>query len=547
MTMTRVDRLQAARDALVAGHWSDACSRFQALDAEQPLGSPDLERLAEAHYLVGREPDSVDTWTRAFHDAREQHDLARAARCGFWVGFVLLNRGDLPGGNGWIARVQRVLDGGDTGAAEIGYLRYLVGLHTIFTGDTDAALAAFQEAARVGTHCTDRDLETLARLGQGRAFIRLGRLEKGVACLDEAIVAVATGEVSPIVVGDGYCTAIEGCQELFDLRRAQRWTEDLRRWCQAHPDLVAFRGQCLLHHAEVLQQRGAWPDAMSEVDRALAHHARPASQLAAGAAHYQQGELHRLRGNVEQAEAAFEQARRRGRQPQPGLALLRLATGQVAHAVAAIRRALAEADDRTTRSGLLPAAVEVLVAAGDLEEAMEAFQELEATATGYHSQVLDAATAQSRGMIRLAQGEPGTALPPLRLALETWHALDAPYQAARTHVLIGQASHALGDEEGARAEWEAARETLTALGARPDLARLDGLQRGHTHRDTHGLSERQLEVLRHVASGRTNRQIAEALVISHRTVERHVSDIFTRLRVSSRAAATAYAYEHDLL
>ncbi|HUG84274.1 MAG TPA: LuxR C-terminal-related transcriptional regulator [Euzebya sp.] len=405
----------------------------------------------------------------------------------------------------------------------------------------------FEEAAQVGVRFGDRDLETLARLGEGRALIRLGRLEDGVACLDEAIVGISSGEISPVVVGDSYCTAIEGCQELFDLGRAQRWTEDLSRWCEEHPDLVAFRGQCQLHRAEVLTLRGSWPDALSEVDRALEHHARPAGQLAVGAAHYQQGELHRLRGEVEQAKVAYEEVRRCGRQPQPGLALLRLAEGQVAKADAAIRSALAEADEPTTRSRLLPAAVEVLVAAGDLDGAVEACDELEATAANFRSRMLAAVTAHSRAMILVAADEPKDALPLLRQALEEWHALDVPYQAARVHVLVGQASRALGDEEGARSEWAAAHETFADLGAQPGLEQVDALLTEAADRDTHGLSARQLEVLKHVAAGQSNREIADALVISHRTVERHLSDIFTKLDVPSRAAATAYAYEHDLV
>ncbi|MBW3579244.1 MAG: LuxR C-terminal-related transcriptional regulator [Actinobacteria bacterium] len=443
--------------------------------------------------------------------------------------------------------MQRVLADVDVDVVEAGYVQYLVGLRTIFEGDAGDACALFEAAAQVGVRFGDRDLETLARLGQGRALIRLGRLRGGVACLDEAIVGISTGEISPVVVGDSYCTAIEGCQELFDLHRAQRWTEDLSHWCEEHPDLVAFRGQCQLHRAEVLTLRGSWPDALSEVDRAIEHQARPTGQLAVGAAYYQQGELHRLRGELEQAEVAYEQARRRGRQPQPGPALLRLAEGQAATAEAAIRRALAEADDPTTRSRLLPAAVEVLVAAGELDGAVEACDELEATAASFRSRLLDAAAAHARGMVRVAADEPEGALPLLRQALEEWHALDVPYEAARVHVLVGRASRALGDEEDARSEWRAAREIFADLGAQPDLQRLDRLIAEDADRDTHGLSARQLEVLQHVAAGRSNREIADALVISHRTVERHVSDIFTKLDVSSRAAATAYAYEHGLV
>lgn len=547
MTVGRADRLREARNLFATRRWSHASAHFETADDEQPLDGHDLVRLATAQYLVGRELESVETWSRAFDVAREHGEPAPAARAGFWVGFVLLNRGDLPGGNGWVSRVQRVLADVQPNAVETGYVQYLVALRTILEGDAEAACALFEDAAQVGVRSGDRDLETLARLGQGRALIRLGRSEEGVACLDEAIVGISSGEISPVVVGDSYCTAIEGCQELFDLHRVQRWTQDLSRWCDEHPDLVAFRGQCQLHHAEVLTLRGAWPDALFEVDRALEHHARPASQLAIGAAYYQQGELHRLRGESEQAEVAYEEARRRGGQPQPGLALLRLAEGEAVKAAAAIRRALAEADHPTARSRLLPAAVQVLVAAGDIDGATAACDELDATAMAFRSRMLAAVAAHARGAVLVAANEPEAALPLLRQALEELHALDVPYQAAQAHVVVGRASHTLGDEEGARSEWAAARRTFAALGALPDLEEVDAMLAEEGDRDTHGLSARQLEVLKYLAAGRSNREIADALVISHRTVERHVSDIFTKLDVTSRAAATAYAYEHDLV
>jgi tetratricopeptide (TPR) repeat protein len=475
MTLARADRLREARSLFTACQWSDACVQFEAADDDEALGGRDLARLAAGQYLVGRELESADTWSRAFEVARDDGELAWAARCGFWVGLVFLNRGDLPGGNGWIARVQRVLREVEADVVEAGYVQYLVALRTIFEGDSEAAGVLFEDAAHVGVRFGDRDLETLARLGEGRALIRLGRSEDGVACLDEAIVGISSGEISPVVVGDSYCTAIEGCQELFDLHRTQRWTEELSRWCEQHPDLVAFRGQCQLHRAEVLTLRGSWPDALSQVDRALEHLARPAGHLAVGAAHYQQGELHRLRGEVEQAEAAYEEARRRGRLPQPGLALLRLAQGRVDKAEAAIRRALAEAGEPATRSRLLPAAVEVLVVAGDLEGAAEACDELEATAASFRSRMLAAVAANSRATILVAADDPRGALPLLRRALEEWHAFDLPYQAARVHVLVGRTSCALGDEEGARSEWAAAHETFADLGAQPDLEQVEAL------------------------------------------------------------------------
>lgn len=526
--------------------WRDAGDQLTEADREVPLGLEDLERLAVARYLVADDDASTAAWVRAHHAAREQGDLARAVRCAFWVAFVLLNRGDLAGGSGWTARGQRLLDDLDDDLVERGYLRYLKALRHIFEGGEEAARSAFQQAVQVADRFGDADLETLARLGLGRVLIRLGQDVAGVACLDEAMVAVTGAEVSPIVVGDAYCTAIEGCQEVFDLSRAQRWTTELARWCERQPSLVAFRGQCLVHRSELLQLRGAWPDALSEAHQARRRLSRPSGQLAIGAAHYQQGELHRLRGEFDAAEDAYRRARECGREPQPGLAQLRVSQGRVEAAVAAIRRTLAETDDRAGRSRVLPVAVEILLTAGDLDPARAACRELEEHAARHHSRMLDAVTAQTRGAVDLAGGDPVAAIGSLRQALELWQRLQAPYEVARVRVLLGQACRELDDDETARSEWATARRTLADLGAGPDLAQVDRLSSRLGSR-TDGLSPRELEVLRAIAAGRSNRAIAAELVISHRTVERHASNIFTKLGVSSRTEATAYAIRHGLV
>lgn len=547
MTLDRA--LHRGRASFAAEAWIDACDLLVSADREVPLELEDLERLAVARYLMGNDGASTEAWGRAYRAARERRDAPRAVRCAFWAAFVLLNRGDLPAGSGWVARGQRLLDRADgpDEVVEQGYLRYLVALRSVFEGDAQAAQTGFEEAARIGVRYGDADLETLARLGLGRVLIRLGQLTQGVACLDEAMVAVTGEEVSPIVVGDSYCSAIEGCQELFDLARAQRWTEGLGRWCDRHPSLVAFRGQCLIHRSEILQLRGAWPEALSEAQQAHRRLSRPAGQVAIGAAYYQQGEMHRLRGEFGAAETAYQQARKHGREPQPGLAQLRLAGGRLDAAVAAIRRTLAETGDRVDRTRLLPASVEILLAVGDTDAAREACLELEALAAEYNSRMLDAVTAQTRGAVDLADGDPAAALASLRRALEWWQQLEAPYEGARVRVLLGQACLSLGDEESAASEWATAREVLADLGASADLARVERLAGDHGRPHRGGLTERELEVLRGIAAGQSNRAIAAELVISHRTVERHVSNIFTKLDVSSRSQATAYAFRHGLV
>lgn len=545
--MTPSEALERARASFAADMWADACDRFSAVDRKAPLGLEDFERLAVARYLVGMDEDSTEAWGRAYHLARDLGDPYRAARCAFWAAFVQLNRGDLPGGSGWVARCQRLLEDVIDDVVERGYLRYLVGLRAIFDGDEEVARSGFEAAARRAARFADADLETMARLGQGRVLIRLGHLHQGISCIDEAMVAVTAGEVSPIVVGDSYCSAIEACQELFDLGRAQRWTEGLGRWCDEHPGLVAFRGQCLVHRSEILQLRGAWPDALLEAQQAHRRLSRPAGQVAIGAAYYQQGELHRLRGEFDAAEAAYRQAREHGKEPQPGLAQLRLARGRPEVAAATIRRLLAETRDRLDRSRILPASVEILLAVDDTDAARAACRELEELATGHNSRMLDAVTAQTRGAVDLAASDPAAALGSLRRALELWQQLDAPYESARVRVLLGQACRDLGDDETATSEWATAQDILADLGATPDLGRVDRLAQEHAGPRTDRLTAREHDVLRGIAAGRSNRAIADELVISHRTVERHVSNIFTKLGVSSRSEATAYAFQHGLV
>jgi len=339
---------------------------------------------------------------------------------------------------------------------------------------------------------------------------------------------------------------LEGCQELFDLRRARQWTAVLTSWCATQPDLVPYRGQCLLHRAELLALHGAWPDAMEETRAAYARFLRPTGHPAAGAAAYQLAELHRLRGETTEAEEAYRLASRWGREPQPGLALLRLAQGQPATAQAAIHRALDEAGDLPGRARLLPAAAEIALAAGDPAAARAAADELAEAARRLDAPVLLATAASAGGAVLLAEGDPRAALVDLRSAWAAWRELEAPYEAARTRVGIGLACRALGDQDSAAMELDAARFAFQELGAAPDLASLETLTGRGPAGQAGGLTPREVQVLRLVATGKTNRAIAAELVLSERTVDRHVSNIFTKLGVSSRAAATAWAYEHRL-
>jgi DNA-binding CsgD family transcriptional regulator len=532
------------RDAFSRRAWAEAVAELSAADRQTPLEPDDLERLATAAYLSGSDDASVEAWERAHHELLRRGDDLRAARCAGRLVFVLLLIGELARAGGWAARTRRLLDEGGHDCAERGYLLVAEAFQHAVAGDWPSARAIAARAAEVGDRFGDLDLVTQARNLEGRALIAQGRTAEGMALLDEMMVAVMAGEVSEIVAGAVYCSVIEACQELLDLRRAQQWTAALTHWCDAQPDLVPFRGQCLVHRAEIMQLHGAWPDALEAAQQA-GERLMQRPQPAVGSAFYQQAEVHRLCGEFEQADAAYQEASRWGREPQPGLARLRLVQGQIDTASAAIRRVVDAAPDRLARARLLPAHVEIMLAAGDVATARAAADELSKLAGDLDAPLLRAQAAQADGAVLLLEGDAQAALGVLGPAWKAWQSLEVPYEAARVRMLVGLACRQLGDEESAEMEFDAARWIFGRLGAGPDLAHAQSLSAGV--KPSGGLTARELEVLRHVAAGKTNRAIAADLFLSEKTVARHVSNIFAKLRVSSRTAATAYAYEHDLV
>jgi DNA-binding CsgD family transcriptional regulator len=538
--------LDGGREAFRRHAWGEAFARLSAADRETPLEPPDLERIATAAYLLGKESESSDRWAGAYHGYLSLRDVERAARCAFWLAFGLLEKGETARGGGWLARATRLLDDGGRDCVERGYLLLPVALDQVGRGDAAAAYTSFAQAAAIGDRFDDRDLATLARHGQGRALIRRGEVARGVALLDEVMVAVTSGEVSPVIVGTVYCSVISACHDMFDLRRAQEWTEALTRWCDSQPDLVPYHGTCLVRRAEIMQVHGAWPEALNEARRACERLSEPPGQPGLGAAYYQEAELHRLRGDFAAAEQAYRRASKCGRSPEPGLALLRLAQGEVDTATAAIRRVLLEVRDPRVRPRMLAACVEIMLAKNDVSAAREAAEELAGIAAA-EVPFLRALSAQASGAVHLAEGRHQAALALLRRAAAAWAELGVPFEGARVRVLIGLACRGLGDRDTAMLELEAAGRVFQSLGAHPDLARVRALSRSAAQVTAGGLTGRETQVLRLVATGKTNRSIAADLAISEKTVARHVSNIFTKLGLSSRAAATAYAYEHGLL
>jgi DNA-binding CsgD family transcriptional regulator/tetratricopeptide (TPR) repeat protein len=539
--------LVRGREAAGRLAWAEAYAALSLADQSSALAAEDLELLGTAAYLLGQLEDCLGALQRAQQLQAEAGQSRRAARCALWLAFHLGSVGELAQAGGWLARASRLLEHEPPDCAERGHLLLPVAIQHIVAGDPAAAQELSARAAGIGRQAGDADLVALGLQIQGRALVRLGRVGEAMAAFDEAMVAVVAGELSPVVVGTVYCSMLEGCQEILEWRRAREWTQALTAWCDRQPEMVTFSGRCLVHRAELLHLGGAWPEAVEEARRAGRRLAQGADSWATGGALYQQAEVSRVLGDFTAAEDAYQQASRWGRQPQPGLALLRLAQGRTDTAAAASRRLLAETSDRLGRAKLLPAQVEIMLAVGDLPAARAAAGELTEIAESYHTLALRAVADHARGAVLLAEGDTAAAVVALRGAGQAWQELEAPYEAARVRVLVGLGCQALGDEEAAAMELEAARTVFTHLGAAPDLARLETLGGQEAASRRHGLTERELQVLRLVATGTTNHAIASQLFVADKTVDRHLSNIFTKLGVSSRAAATAYAYQHRLL
>jgi DNA-binding NarL/FixJ family response regulator len=543
--MDLLNELIQGRESYRRQAWAAAYQSLSQADQATRLEVEDLELLATSAYLSGREDEFLRVLERAHQAHLHAGDSVRAARCAFWVGLRLLLRGETGRATGWLARAQRLLEQRD--CVEQGYLLLSVAVQQLAAGHGDAAYMTAARAAAIGERFGEVDLSVCARHMQGKTLIQQGQIQAGLALLDEAMVAVTVGELSPIMTGLIYCSVIEVCQEAYALERAREWTAALAQWCAQQPEMIAFTATCLVHRAEIMQLQGAWPDALGEARRACERVTLGVDQQPPAAAFYQQAEVHRLRGEFPAAEEAYRNASQGGWEPQPGLALLRLAQGRLEAADAAIRRVLSVTTDPLQRAKLLPAAIEILLAGGAIPEAHDACRELEEIAARFGLGVLSALATHARGAVALAAGEAQAALGALRHAWQGWQQIEVPYLAARVRVLMGLACRALGDEDGVWLELDAARAVFAQLGAAPDLAWVDALRPRAPSRPPQGLTPRELQVLRLVATGKTNKAIASELCVSEKTVDRHVSNMFAKLHVPSRAAATAYAYEHKLL
>jgi DNA-binding NarL/FixJ family response regulator len=533
-------------DARAAGNeqrWGDAFRLLSGLAVDE-LDIDDLDRLATAAYLTGHDEDAFTHWGRAHQRCVDDGTIHRAAYFGMRLSQGLGFKGDLGRCRGWIDRTARLLDDASIDCVEQGYLEYGLAMMRIFeAGDIPGARNHFVQAGKIGARFVQRELVTLARIGEGRMLIYLGDVGEGMALLDESMVSIEARELSVLTTGDAYCTVIDACAELVDVARCRAWTESFTRWCDTQQELVLYRGHCFLHRAEVLGLQGAWPQALAEARHACDRLASPVNPAALGGAWALEGDLLRLVGELTRADAAYKHAHQFGHEPQPGLALLRLAEGRLEAADTMIRRVVDESEDPISRARVLGAYVEIVLASGDASTARTAAEELRTLATVLGSAYLRAIAARSAGAVLLAENNPKAALVELRSASNDLHALGVPYDVARTRLLLAAACEAVGDRDAAEMESSAGHSILESLGATAPT----GPARRSPGSNPDGLTPRELEVLVLLARGKTNRAIAQDLFISEKTVASHVSHIFTKLVVTSRSAATAYAYDHHLV
>lgn len=529
--------IEQGRTATQASQWGDAYRALSGLDREA-LDIDDLDRFGTAAYLTGRDEEGFSVWTRAHQRCVAEGSVHRAAYFGTKLANTLGFKGDWARSSGWVERTANLLSDASIDCVEQGYLEYAQAMCQVFgSGDLAAAHDLFVRAGKSATRFRDRELAAMAGIGEGRMDIYLGELGHGMALLDEAATSVEAGELSAVVTGDAYCTLVDAVWELADVSRCRAWTTTFTRWCDTQQELVLYRGNCLLHRAALLCAFGDWRNALAEVRAACSRLAEPVNLLTIGGAHATEGDVHRLLGSFAEADESYHRANEFGNQPQPGLALLRLAQGQTDAAMAMIQRVLTESGDPVSRGALLPAAVEIALAAGDLDRARTAADELRGVATELGTPLLRARAARARGAVALASGTPDAALPELRAAFKIGVELGVRHDVATTRLLLSEACRAVGDTE--TADLEAA----TAAAAFAEFKGADVSRPAAPD----GLTDRETEVLRLLAQGHTNRVIAEQLFIGEKTVATHVSHIFTKTGVSSRAAATAYAYEHNMV
>jgi ATP/maltotriose-dependent transcriptional regulator MalT len=540
-TAGQAQLLERARGAYRDRDWVAARERFNEAAEGGALAGNDLSALANCSWWLGELDDALPALERAYRCHLQEGSPRTAALVALDIGFTRMIRGDAAQGSGWLSRAERLLK--DEGpCAERGYIVYVAYEDALNRSDLEEALERAREVLDVGRRFDDQTLVALGVLAEGRLLIAQGDVDRGMALLDEAMVAATCDELDPGWAGNIYCNLMLACWQLADWRRAGEWTQVTARWCEAMPGAGPFMGICRVHRAQVLQARGEWRDAEAQARRVLDELADFMPSMV-GEAHYALGDLRRQRGELESAEQFYRAAHRLGRDPCPGLALLRLAQGRRQAAVSSIVRALeAAAEEPLARARLLPAAVEIALAAHDVRRARRGADELAAIAARYGTLGLRAEADAACGAVLLAEGDAAAAVARLEDAVRAFQELRMPYHAARARLLLADAHCARGRPEDAALEEQAGRTELERLGAEPPVR-----ARGAPARPD-GLSEREAEVLALVADGRSNQEIAAELFLSVRTVERHLATVYRKLGLhgrSARAAAIRYALDDE--
>ncbi|MGH8925629.1 MAG: LuxR C-terminal-related transcriptional regulator [Acidimicrobiia bacterium] len=554
---TAIAEVERAREVASRLDWGEAYEILSRIDQVSALAAEDLELLATSAFLTGNREESRSARMRAYHVYVQKGEARRAARCAVRLGLDRISTteitqagGCLPasmsGCTAWVVRAWTHLAGDEEGA-ELGYLLIPEAYEQLaIGGNPEGAGRSAARATEIGRRNDEPDLVAFALVIEGRALVRSARVEEGTERLQQATSEAASGRVSAPIAGMVLSSAVEAAEEAFDVERLEEWVDLLVGWCDTQKGMISFRTREMVYRAGLHLLRGHWDEAQGLATQAVQRALSEDDTTLAGAARYQLAEVHRLRGELAAAEEMYRESARLGHDPQPGLARLHMMRGDNSAAAASLGRALAEHQDSLRRARLLPAQVEILLAAGDIAASSELAEELADITTSYGGPVLEATAAQIRATVLVAEGQPLAALELCRRASRVWRHLDLPFEEARTRVLIARSCRALDDEATAVMELETAHSILTRLKARPHLAEVESLLGEHP-RSQHGLTDRELEVLRLVAGGMTNAQIAEELVVSVRTVDTHVSNILTKLGVSSRSGATSYAHRQGLV
>ena len=523
--------------------WAEA---FQAA-SDALVNSPELEAdradlEADAAWWLGRLDDCIEARERAYRLYEELGDSRRAGQCAIWLYEHNAFKAAPAMAGAWLRRARRAL-ADDPECVEHGALQLREAEAAHGGGDLDAAYTLATEVVALGRMLRSADLEAEALQTLGRILIDRGEIAEGFGHLDEAMLFAVEGRLRPYSTGKVYCSLISACEEVGDFDRSAEWTETSMKWASRHPFAI-FPGICRIHRAVVLKRRGSLAEAEREAERACEE--LLGSHMANSAAAYAEvGDIRRRLGQLDRAEEAFARAQELCGQPCGGLALLRLAQGRVEVARSIISGCVRAVRNPLGRSGVLPMYVHIAIAAGDLAEARTALEELDGIAATFPTPTLRATVASTRGRLELAEGDTVAAAATLQDALERWAALDVPYELATVHTLLGQALRLSGDADDAAEAFAAATRLFDQLGARLDAEQVSG---GPARPALPaGLTEREVEVLRLIAAGLTNAEIAAALYLSTKTVSRHLSNIFTKIGVTSRAGATAFAFEHQLV